>query len=237
MGTIFMKGLAALLLAGIASVGMLASGTAASAKQVVIDFENLPNFQSYTLPLEYPDAEFASSTGELLVVGYPFSKEICPFDRAAGGCNATLFMSIYAYANNFTFTTSGDQDPAAGVYLTLVTRTGNYDVALSFDGDVLTTDFHDLSAYRDIIALSFFSNDAGGVGYDNFRYSDLPYTPPAVVPEPASWAMLIAGFGLSGAVMRRRRGLRVWNKVSNGERAGQLLLPAGRLRTAGFRQR
>ncbi len=27
----------------------------------------------------------------------------------------------------------------------------------------------------------------------------------ASVPEPASWAMLIAGFGLTGAVMRRRR--------------------------------
>ncbi|OYU15929.1 MAG: hypothetical protein CFE37_03605 [Alphaproteobacteria bacterium PA4] len=26
------------------------------------------------------------------------------------------------------------------------------------------------------------------------------------VPEPASWAMLIAGFGLTGAAMRRRRG-------------------------------
>jgi len=27
----------------------------------------------------------------------------------------------------------------------------------------------------------------------------------SVVPEPASWAMLIAGFGLVGAVARRRR--------------------------------
>jgi len=25
------------------------------------------------------------------------------------------------------------------------------------------------------------------------------------VPEPQSWAMLIAGFGLTGAAMRRRR--------------------------------
>lgn len=25
------------------------------------------------------------------------------------------------------------------------------------------------------------------------------------VPEPASWAMLIAGFGLTGAALRRRR--------------------------------
>ena len=27
----------------------------------------------------------------------------------------------------------------------------------------------------------------------------------SVVPEPASWAMLIGGFGLTGAAMRRRR--------------------------------
>jgi hypothetical protein len=31
---------------------------------------------------------------------------------------------------------------------------------------------------------------------------------PNGVPEPASWAMLIAGFGLTGAVARRRRALR-----------------------------
>ncbi len=29
------------------------------------------------------------------------------------------------------------------------------------------------------------------------------------VPEPASWAMLIAGFGMTGALLRRRRGLAV----------------------------
>ncbi|WP_235902871.1 PEPxxWA-CTERM sorting domain-containing protein [Sandarakinorhabdus oryzae] len=29
---------------------------------------------------------------------------------------------------------------------------------------------------------------------------------PGTVPEPASWAMLIAGFGLTGAALRRRRG-------------------------------
>ena len=29
--------------------------------------------------------------------------------------------------------------------------------------------------------------------------------PPPVVPEPASWAMMIAGFGLVGAAMRRRK--------------------------------
>ena len=29
----------------------------------------------------------------------------------------------------------------------------------------------------------------------------------SVVPEPAGWAMLIAGFGFTGAAMRRRRAM------------------------------
>ena len=32
-------------------------------------------------------------------------------------------------------------------------------------------------------------------------------TPAAAVPEPGTWAMLIAGFGLVGATIRRRRAL------------------------------
>jgi hypothetical protein len=33
--------------------------------------------------------------------------------------------------------------------------------------------------------------------------------PPAAAPEPASWAMMLTGFGLSGAVMRRRSRMQV----------------------------
>jgi hypothetical protein len=42
---------------------------------------------------------------------------------------------------------------------------------------------------------------------DNVQNGTLTISAPSVggVPEPASWAMLIAGFGLSGAAMRRRR--------------------------------
>ncbi len=39
-------------------------------------------------------------------------------------------------------------------------------------------------------------------GPDNYN---LTISATGAVPEPASWAMLIAGFGLTGAAMRRRR--------------------------------
>jgi len=44
-----------------------------------------------------------------------------------------------------------------------------------------------------------------------FKHGDLfsqdvpPYVPTSPVPEPATWAMMIAGFGLAGAAIRRRR--------------------------------
>lgn len=45
--------------------------------------------------------------------------------------------------------------------------------------------------------------------YDSFKLGGLNVTtldvPPPAVPEPATWAMMIAGFGLVGAAMRRRR--------------------------------
>ncbi len=48
-----------------------------------------------------------------------------------------------------------------------------------------------------------FIVDKGDVYYNDS--TGLNFTLTGNVPEPASWAMLIAGFGLTGAAMRRRR--------------------------------
>jgi hypothetical protein len=46
----------------------------------------------------------------------------------------------------------------------------------------------------------------GGGGYESDNHTVGYFTTPGgVVPEPATWAMLIAGFGLVGAAVRRRR--------------------------------
>jgi hypothetical protein len=48
------------------------------------------------------------------------------------------------------------------------------------------------------------TNAASAFVRDNF-VTNVNYAFRAVVPEPATWAMMIMGFGLVGAAMRRRR--------------------------------
>lgn len=67
-------------------------------------------------------------------------------------------------------------------------------LALSFTGSSVGILFGTRSDSTPI-----FDFDTSGDGRAVFSYTS------AVVPEPANWAMLIAGFGLVGAVARRRR--------------------------------
>lgn len=67
----------------------------------------------------------------------------------------------------------------------------------------------DLSAFDGLkVNLKFqFASDYGvtghGIQLDNLKVTGL--VPVSAVPEPATWAMMIAGFGLMGTALRRRR--------------------------------
>ncbi len=63
---------------------------------------------------------------------------------------------------------------------------------------VTTLDFSDLGG---LTGLSFrpMAGSSGFVQFDNIMLST------GAVPEPATWAMMIAGFGIAGGAMRRRK--------------------------------
>jgi hypothetical protein len=59
---------------------------------------------------------------------------------------------------------------------------------------------------------TFFVGQQYGSATTTLTEANLPahvhfYEADAAVPEPATWFMLILGFGLAGGVMRRRAGL------------------------------
>jgi hypothetical protein len=73
-------------------------------------------------------------------------------------------------------------------------------------GTIGFIDFTGLNEVGSSLTLQFFQDTAAGnawVFVSEVSFDGSPAV--AVVPEPASWAMLIAGFGLVGAVARRRR--------------------------------
>jgi hypothetical protein len=65
----------------------------------------------------------------------------------------------------------------------IVDTAGNFDISFVFNTDTVPA--------KDVVIDRVYITRVGGV------------------PEPSSWAMLIAGFGLVGAASRRRRGLAV----------------------------
>ena len=72
---------------------------------------------------------------------------------------------------------------------------------------------YDFTAASPSVRLTFLSStslasSSLGVGLDNVTFESLGGAPVgSAVPEPATWAMMIAGFGLAGASLRRRRAI------------------------------
>ena len=72
---------------------------------------------------------------------------------------------------------------------------------------------YDFTATSPSVRLTFLSStslasSSLGVGLDNVTFDSLGGAPVGgAVPEPATWAMMITGFGLAGASLRRRRAI------------------------------
>lgn len=124
--------------------------------------------------------------------------------QPGNAANLAMLLDGGVLANSLTFT-AGSWGGGS------VTATG-YDLAGNVTG---STAFSNPSGYSVFnltgignFAGVLFSNntDPAGLRFQNFSYETVAN---GAVPEPATWALLVVGFGLVGAAMRRRQKLTV----------------------------
>jgi hypothetical protein len=139
--------------------------------------------------MQWPYMDFAAA--------YFGALEFGGISQAVGGAGGTYTVSFELMNSSY--------EPDLYVY--------PYHATIIFGGTTLLTDPvpGDVVPYSftvtalDSSGLSFaFQNVAGFYYVDNVLVEEVAPPPPAV-PEPASWAMMIAGFGAIGGALRRHR--------------------------------
>jgi hypothetical protein len=148
------------------------------------------------------------------------------FRRLLDFKNKTTDKGLYSFksfTNFFPVATSAQADFTVGQQAVLVlTRDGPGQTIAYVNGNQ-TISFADGPGDATIPSVLHFFNDdlvfpgEESSGYvDYIRIYDNPLTPrevselnvPGIVPEPASWALMFAGFGLTGMAMRKRARVR-----------------------------
>ena len=170
----------------------LATSTAASA--VIVNFETIDTGGATTInntvaATDY-DAFGATFTGAF-------------YKRCGGGCPAPstgTFVSSSNFSNPFSVSFAGALSTFS---FENVSNSAGSATAFDATNNVLTS--VNFAAFPGVFTLSAagirsVTFSGGQYGVDNFTFAAT-----GSVPEPTSWALMIGGFGLTGAALRRRR--------------------------------
>ena len=187
--------------AALIAIGSFAAMAPAAAN--TIDFGAL-NIGSIDGSLDFADASFSSSTGRLYIGASGGSNAVCPLNGSH--CVATLTVTFASPVDNLSFLANGDNNASSSVFVSGMSTSGAFSfTGGSFDGVLSTFATIDLSAFGGITSIAVTNNDPAGLGYDFFSFDALSEGGSgSTVPEPAAWALMLAGFGLVGSAMRRR---------------------------------
>jgi len=105
---------------------------------------------------------------------------------------------VYAFGGGMNYSPGSGTDPTIAAYDSFGGLIASYNLL----------EFAPISTPGALNAFAFRGIDGGGSGIKSFTmqgsYAIMSGGASTPVPEPATWAMLIAGFGLVGAGMRRR---------------------------------
>jgi hypothetical protein len=174
----------------IASAGLILVSASASAD--TLDFSGLSIGAQGSTVLVLPNATITSFGSDIYVGAAGIDHEICAL-TGGGNCEADLRVDFSTAVNSLSFVTSG-------------WHSGDHiDVNVYSGASLLGTVGHssnglvDLSAFSLVTSIYLDDSSIGGAGmaYDHFIF--------APVPEPETYAMLLAGLGLLGFMARRRK--------------------------------
>ena len=215
----------------IASVALAASVSALSANAAVIDFETtaMGNSPGAFVPVAAQlSNQYKASLGVAFSSGAGYAAVVCHCGATHSGQNiiggTDSFGNLnYTQAITATFFNTADLSQGATTnfakiwldFIPLGSGTVTFQAFDAFGALIGTTSTVDNGVTQSlsfslagIRSVSFFSDNAT-VGFDDFEFGELTPIRGGAVPEPATWAMMIAGFGLVGATLRNRRRMAV----------------------------
>ncbi len=200
-----------------ATIMVAALGAGGANAKTVIDFEEFPDFTD-VVSFDSQGVTFTPVNGSLgFAVGFIGVPDwgtngpgiLCPYATGFSlDCAGEFEMAFGGPVDHLQMFVTGDD--ADAISLTFEGFLGDASLGtisgLVGDGDIFTAHLADLSSFGtlDRLVVTGAGGDFFGYGYDDISFN--------VVPEPATWAMMLAGFGAIGGAMRadraRRRALR-----------------------------
>jgi hypothetical protein len=191
------------ILTGLAALSLLLAG---AAQADVIDFSALPDGLAAN-PLVQPGASLTTLGGGFNVIGIG---GLCPAIVATsiGDCSKDLQVDFTTASTPLSLTFVGNNDTTVGddigdiALFSGATLLGTVNLIVT-DTDAFTKDLVSISGFSSVTRMLVTTTDFGGLIYDDFTFK--PGAVGGGVPEPATWALMLVGFGMAGAAMRRRR--------------------------------
>lgn len=169
---------------------VLSVATAASAD--TLDFSGLSQGYQNTTTLVLSNATITSFGQNLYVGAAGIGKEICAINN--GNCQADMGITFNSVISGLTFVTSGFD---TGDMINVSAYNG-----ATFLGSVAhaSNGLVNMAAFSNVTRIYIDDSSTGaGFAYDQFNFNV------TAVPEPETYALMLAGLGLLGAVARRRK--------------------------------
>ncbi len=194
--------LAQILLAGAAFA--LAAAVGGQAAADTINFDDLGN--GVVVTNQYAQATFSSNPGfQILTTAQNLGSSLPNFICTGAGsidCAHDVFVNFTNPVNTLSFVATGANDTGViGQVKVYVGGLLDSTININGAGTPFTPVLVDLSAFTDVTGITIFNvTDAAGLGYDDFTFNA-----GGGVPEPASWALMLLGFGAIGLTARRGR--------------------------------